>query len=177
MIQPHDRLCPSSAHDQHVRSEWFPFYIALSDLVRLYQVIIMAICLVSRERAEVTEEHSWVPACQPICQPLSIRLTHPHISSRLSTCLRSKFNMKCNVCTEDELRMLCAGASLATVSTHCNPAGRRCMHQGNCPLSAIAWHAVKRALKNRASSCVRICYKPSRALSRNRSTWHSEKLL
>ena len=112
MIQPHDRLCPSSAHDQHVRSEWFPFYIALSDLVRLYQVIIMAICFVSRERAEVTEEHSWVPTCQPICQPLSIRLTHPHISSKLSTCIRSKFNMKCNVCTEDKLRMLCASASL-----------------------------------------------------------------
>ena len=168
-----------SARDEHVRSEWCSFYIALSDLVRLHQVVIIGqplrwrsrpartgsnacgtvqsradstkpIAAKSSERhthphtcttslsfglanstsraskhyiaccrvwvnqarfhsllakcAAVMEEHSLVPTCQPMCQPLSIRLRHPHLSYK----------------------------SLPAGATRCNPAGRRCMPRENC---------------------------------------------
>ena len=54
--------------------------------------------------AAVMEEHSLVPTCQPMCQPLSIRLRHPHLSYK----------------------------SLPAGATRCNPAGRRCMPRENC---------------------------------------------
>ena len=63
-----------SARDEHVRSEWCSFYIALSDLVRLHQVVIIGQPLRWRSRPARTGSN----ACGTVPPPrLPSRLNIP----------------------------------------------------------------------------------------------------